>query len=113
MVQTLLVMSSTGRCDKDSINPPAVKGFDDCHFLVGVIVGGAEKYTKAGCAGHFFDSFNNVTKERIGNRCHYQADRAGMPCLQTLRNGIRRIAHLLCQTLDTSSCTFANQRALA
>ncbi len=71
MVQALLIVTGdTGRCDKDSINAPAVEGFDDRHFLVGVIVRGTEEHAEARCTSHFFDASHNVTPEWISNRCH-------------------------------------------
>ena len=74
-----------------------MEGFDNRHFLVGIIVGRAEDHTEAGRSGNFFDAFHHITPEWISNRRHHQAYRARTPPLQTLCNGIRRIAHLMCQ----------------
>src|SRR6266571_2036652 len=113
MVQALLIIAGdTGRCDKDAINTSSAEGFDDRHFLVRVVVGGAEEDTEASLTSHFFDAFHNVTPERIGNGGHHQTDGAGLPVLQTLCNRIGRIAHLTCHTLDALSYIDTNQWAI-
>ena|SRR6266567_1144379 len=112
MVQAFLILTcDTGRCDEDSINPPAVEGFDNPHLLVGIIMGGAENHTEACRAGYFFDAFYHIIEERIGYRRNHQTNRARPPRLQALRNSIRRIPHLMRELLDALSCVCTNQCA--
>src|SRR5258708_30625412 len=112
MVQAFLILTcDTGRCDEDSINPPAVEGFDNPHLLVGIIMGGAENHTEASRAGHFFDAFYHIIEEGIGNRRNHQANRARPLRLQALRNSVTRITQLIRELLDALSCVYTNQRA--
>src|SRR5258708_20412760 len=105
MLQPLFILTcDTGRCYKNSINTATMKRLNDHHFLVRIIMSSTKQDTKTAYTGHFFDTFYNITKERIFNRCHYQADCAVTPGLQALCNGVGRITHLLCQMLDTLSC---------
>src|SRR5258706_9230245 len=110
MVQALLILTGdTGRCNKDSINAPSMESFDDGHLLIGIIVGSAENYTEARATSNFFNAFHNITQERIVNGCHYQANHAGAPRLQALRDSVGGIAHLLRQALDALSCVQTNE----
>src|SRR5438105_9628449 len=65
-----VIAGDTGRGDQNSINTSAVEGFDDGHFLIGVVVGGTEKYTESSRTCHFLDPFHNIAPEWIGNRRH-------------------------------------------
>src|SRR5258705_6162322 len=112
MIQALLILiGDTGRCNKDSINTPAMESFNDGHLLIGVIVGSAENYTETGNTSYFFNAFHNITQERIVNGCHYQANHAGTPRLQALGDSVGGIAHLLRQALDALTCIEADERA--
>src|SRR5258708_38756410 len=93
MIQALFILArDTRRCYKDAINAPTVKSFDDCHLLVGIIVGSAENYAKAADASYFFNALHNIAKERIVNRCNHQANRACAAVPQTVRQWITLIA---------------------
>src|ERR1700716_887549 len=113
MIQALFILArDTRRCYKDAINASPVEGFDDCHLLVGIIVGGAENDAKATDPSYFFNALHNIAKERIINRRNHQANRACAPHLQALRDGIRCIAHLSRQAADAFSHINANQWAV-
>src|SRR5258707_2144720 len=102
MIQALFILArDTRRCYKDAINASAVEGFDDCHLLVGIIVGSAENDAKAADASYFFNALHNIAKERIVNRCNHQANRAWAGGKQVFRDGIRGIAHLSRQAGDS------------
>src|SRR5713226_6233912 len=98
MIETLPVLGGdTGRCHKNSINAPSMKGFNDFHLLVRIIVSSTEQNAEATNTSYFFDTLDNITKKRVVNRCHYQTYGTGAPRLQALRNSVGRIAHLLRQ----------------
>src|SRR5260370_4739415 len=101
MIQALFILARDTRlCYKDAINAPTVEGFDDCHLLVGIIVGSAENDAKAADASYFFNALHNIAKERIVNRCNHQANRACAAGLQTFRACTRCIAPLTRQAAE-------------
>src|SRR5712692_7033377 len=113
MIETFPVLSGdTGRCNENAINTPSMKGFNDFHLLLRIIVSGAEQDAEATDTGHFFNALDNIAEERIIDRCHYQADCTGAPVLQALCNGVGSVTHLMCQALDALSHFDTNKRTI-